>query len=255
MPVPPWAKQNMATAASSPTPSSRPPPARKRARHPFLSGGLSGGLEIVITYPLEFIKNSLQTQPGRYAGPRDALVSNLRAHGPTVLYRGIPSWLLFAFPRSAIRFTVFDQTAAALDTQMGIAGEAGGAAAGGSARTGGDGGAARQRVVRDLLAGIVAGVVEAFTCLTPNQNLAIKLTHDANLPATQQRFTRVRHRRREAEKSREEPRRAEKSREEQRRAETRGDGFIPDVVCADRCCGNHQRREEGSHAAATVYDG
>ena len=185
---------------------------------------------------LELIKNSLQTQPGRYAGPRDALVSNLRANGPTVLYRGIPSWLLFAFPRSAIRFTVFDQTAAALDTQMGTAGEAGGraggavggavggAAAGGSARTGGDGGAARQRVVRDLLAGIVAGVVEAITCLTPNQNLAIKLTHDANLPATQQRFTRVRHRR---EKSREEPRRAEKSREEQRRAETRGDGFLP----------------------------
>ena len=43
----------MALAASSLTPSSRPPPTRKRARHPFLSGGLSGGLEIVITYPLE----------------------------------------------------------------------------------------------------------------------------------------------------------------------------------------------------------
>jgi hypothetical protein len=50
--VPPRGKE-MALAASSLTPSSRPPPTRKRARHPFLSGGLSGGLEIVITYPLE----------------------------------------------------------------------------------------------------------------------------------------------------------------------------------------------------------
>ncbi len=39
--------------------SSKPPPAgRYQARHPFVAGALTGGIEILITFPFEFIKVS-----------------------------------------------------------------------------------------------------------------------------------------------------------------------------------------------------
>lgn len=139
----------------------------------FLSGGLTGIIEICITYPFEFIKSSLQVQPGRYSGPLHALRSNVRAHGWQVLYRGSPSWLLFAFPKVAIRFTSFDAAAQALAT-LGLA----------DADTG------QSDLARDVGAGLAAGSVEAVTCLAPCQNISIKMTHDANLCVANQRYPR-----------------------------------------------------------------
>ena len=158
-------------------------PKRKRSRHPFLAGGVSGGIEIMITYPLEFIKNSLQVQPGRFAGPMAAARYNIAKDGPLVLYRGLPSWLLFSFPKSAIRFTVFEKVSAELETVSSRGATAGTAA---RSRSGHESG----QLGRDVAAGIIAGVVEAFTCLTPCQNLSIKMTHDANRPPGEQKYAR-----------------------------------------------------------------
>lgn len=143
--------------------------AKTAPAHPFLSGGLSGVLEITITYPLEFVKNSLQLQPGRFRGPVHAFSELAGAFGPRVFYRGLPSWLLFAFPRSAIRFTCFEYFSAQLEQSGGQVMKT-------------------NKILRDGSAGILAGAIEAVTCLAPCQNLSIKITHDSNLSKHKRRF-------------------------------------------------------------------
>lgn len=147
---------------------------RREPSHPFLAGGVSGVLEICLTYPLEFVKNSLQLQPGRYEGPAHAARSLTRRHGFSVLYRGLPSWLLFAFPRSAIRYTCFGYFSGVLERNEAFVGTSKGTA---------------QQIAKDGLAGVFAGAIEAVTCLAPCQNLSIKITHDANLPLGQRNFS------------------------------------------------------------------
>ena len=129
----------------------------------FLIGGFCGIVEISLTYPLEFIKNSLQVQPGRFKSPLDCARTNIAAHGVSVLYRGLPSWWVFAFPRNAVRFTCFD----VLTHQLNV----------------------KHDLTRDSIAGIGAGVAEAFVALVPCQNLSIRMTHDANLPKQLQQYT------------------------------------------------------------------
>lgn len=141
-------------------------PAKKRARassQRFFIGGFCGLVEITVTYPLEFIKNSMQLQPKRFRTPLEALRVNVANHGARVLYRGIPSWWLFAFPRSAVRFTGFDVLTHQLDS-------------------------IEHDLLRDAMAGVGAGVLEAYCALIPCQNLSIRMTHDANLPSGQQKF-------------------------------------------------------------------
>ena len=141
-------------------------PAKKRARassQRFFIGGFCGLVEITVTYPLEFIKNSMQLQPNRFRTPLEALRVNVANHGARVLYRGIPSWWLFAFPRSAVRFTGFDVLTHQLDS-------------------------IEHDLLRDAMAGVGAGVLEAYCALIPCQNLSIRMTHDANLRHSNARF-------------------------------------------------------------------
>ena len=59
---------------------------------PIASGSVAGGIEICITYPLEFAKNSMQVQPGRFRSLVHAIQYNVAKDGWSVLYRGLPSW-------------------------------------------------------------------------------------------------------------------------------------------------------------------
>ena len=161
----------------------------ERPRHAFLAGGVSGILEISCTYPLEFVKNSMQLQPSRFRGPLHALRSNVAAHGPSVLYRGLPSWLLFAFPRSAIRFAFFDQFQGIIDRGCGVHAYVDDGDADDNADAEDVDLPELYRLSRDAAAGIGAGLIEAVLCLTPCQNLSIKMTHEANLPPSERRYS------------------------------------------------------------------
>lgn len=59
---------------------------------PVASGSVAGGIEICITYPLEFAKSSMQVQPGRFRSMVQAVRYNVGKDGLLVLYRGLPSW-------------------------------------------------------------------------------------------------------------------------------------------------------------------
>jgi len=145
--------------------------------HPVLAGWLAGTLEIGVTYPIEYVKTQLQLQQqasslfageGGFRGPLHCTSVTLREHGIMGLDRGGASWVMFAGPRSAVRFGTFDtlsRFAASRDLPERIG----------------------QSAV-DTANGFMAGIVEAALCQTPNQVIAIKMVHDS-APRGPKRYT------------------------------------------------------------------
>jgi solute carrier family 25 citrate transporter 1 len=141
--------------------------------HPATAGWITGSLEIVVTYPLEYVKTQLQLQQqasalyagaDRYRGAADCFTRTLRERGPLGLYRGGSAWIIFAGPRSATRFAVFD-------------------ACMGTARRRG----LQPSAALDMACGLAAGLVQAVVTDTANQCIQIKMVHDQS-PRGPQRY-------------------------------------------------------------------
>ena len=73
----------------------------------FLLGGITGGIEICITFPTEFVKTQLQLDEKgtkrQYDGIADCVKKTVRAHGFFGLYRGLSVLLYGSIPKSAVR--------------------------------------------------------------------------------------------------------------------------------------------------------
>ena len=75
----------------------------------FLSpGGITGGIEICITFPTEYVKTQLQLDERtgatkRYKGIVDCVKQTVRSHGVLGLYRGLSVLLYGSIPKSAVR--------------------------------------------------------------------------------------------------------------------------------------------------------
>lgn len=74
----------------------------------FFAGGITGGIEICITFPTEYVKTQLQLDERsghakRYQGIVDCVKITVRNHGFFGLYRGISVLLLGSIPKSAVR--------------------------------------------------------------------------------------------------------------------------------------------------------
>ena len=78
---------------SSPTPSS--------------PGGLAGGLEIMMTFPTEYVKTQLQLDERaavpKYKGPINCAAVTVKEHGVLGLYRGLSSLLYGSIPKASVR--------------------------------------------------------------------------------------------------------------------------------------------------------
>uniref|UniRef100_A0A7S2I9W3 Uncharacterized protein n=1 Tax=Haptolina brevifila TaxID=156173 RepID=A0A7S2I9W3_9EUKA len=138
----------------------------KHAGKAIVAGGISGGIEICCTYPLEFTKTVAQLS--KEGGGAMAVVRNTMANeGPIGFYRGLSSMVYFATPKAAIRFSSFEAASAALTTSDG------------KPMFGG---------VTAFLAGLAAGTAEAIFVTTPQETIKIKLIDDAFVRETP-RFT------------------------------------------------------------------
>lgn len=84
-------------------------PFATRAGKAILAGGISGGIEICITYPTEYVKTRMQLYPeeGR-RGPIQCAKLTVQSHGVTGLYRGLVSLLYFSIPKVAVRFGAYE---------------------------------------------------------------------------------------------------------------------------------------------------
>ena len=72
-------------------------------------GGITGGIEICITFPTEYVKTQLQLDEKkgatkRYKGIVDCVGVTVREHGVKGLYRGLNVLLYGSIPKSAVRY-------------------------------------------------------------------------------------------------------------------------------------------------------
>jgi len=125
-----------------------------KPKHPFFAGFLTGGVEICITYPLEYIKVQMQLEKQQKVTMKKIIYMTANK-GFRGFYSGISSWLLFSFPRSATRFKVFEDSKKILTANSNI-----------------------ETFQSDLICGTLAGAIEGFFLLTPMQCLQIKMNED-----------------------------------------------------------------------------
>ena len=78
----------------------------------IVAGGITGGIEICITYPTEYVKTQLQldqrSATPKYKGIADVAKQTIAKNGFFGLYRGLSVLLYGSIPKSAVRFGAFE---------------------------------------------------------------------------------------------------------------------------------------------------
>ncbi|KAJ8957461.1 hypothetical protein NQ317_016984 [Molorchus minor] len=93
----PWLRDNGAAA----------PAAGNTGFKGIIAGGITGGIEICITFPTEYVKTQLQLDEKggqkQYTGIADCVKKTVKNHGFFGLYRGLSVLLYGSIPKSAVR--------------------------------------------------------------------------------------------------------------------------------------------------------
>lgn len=133
---------------------------------------------------MEYTKTQLQLSHGgpaaavrqvaarQYTGVVDVVRHTLRTHGFLGLYSGSAAYFVFAVPRGASRFWMYENVVHALSKDDGDKNVPVSAA-------------------HTLLAGVAAGLTEAAVAVVPMTTIAVRMCHDASMP--QPRFRNVAH--------------------------------------------------------------
>lgn len=134
----PWLEQNGAAAAAG----------GGTGLKGIVAGGITGGIEICITFPTEYVKTQLQLDEKgatkQYNGIVDCVKKTVKTNGFFGLYRGLSVLLYGSIPKSAVRFGAFETFKGYLMEPNGQLSTSG-----------------------KLLAGLGAGVAEAILAVTP----------------------------------------------------------------------------------------
>ncbi|XP_041347665.1 tricarboxylate transport protein, mitochondrial-like [Gigantopelta aegis] len=126
----------------------------------ILAGGITGGLEICITFPTEYVKTQLQLDERagvekRFKGPIDCVKVTVKEHGIRGLYRGLNVLLYGSIPKSAVRFGAFEEFKKNIVDETGVL-----------------------KPQQRMLCGLGAGVCEAILAVTPMETVKVKFIHD-----------------------------------------------------------------------------
>ncbi|XP_055705855.1 putative tricarboxylate transport protein, mitochondrial [Phlebotomus papatasi] len=147
----PWMDQNGAAAAAG--------GAGGTSVKGIVAGGITGGIEICITFPTEYVKTQLQLDEKgalkKYNGIWDCVQKTVRTNGFFGLYRGLSVLLYGSIPKSAVRFGAFEKLKGQMMNDKGQLSNSG-----------------------KLLAGLGAGVAEAIFAVTPMETIKVKFIND-----------------------------------------------------------------------------
>ncbi|CAM9113322.1 unnamed protein product, partial [Ectocarpus sp. 6 AP-2014] len=138
------------------------PPAHLKPNHKgkaVLAGGISGVVEICMTYPLEYVKTTRQLSKDPNVTYGSVMRNTVKNTGFSGFYRGLSSMVYFAAPKAAIRFGAFEFCSGLLSTPEGGDKYGLGAAKG-------------------FVAGLGAGAAEATLVTTAQETIKIKLIDD-----------------------------------------------------------------------------
>lgn len=145
----PWMENNGAAAAAG----------GQTGLKGIIAGGITGGIEICITFPTEYVKTQLQLDEKgaakKYNGIADCVKKTVKTNGFFGLYRGLSVLLYGSIPKSAVRFGAFETFKTKMMDHNG------------QLSTGGK-----------LLAGLGAGVAEAILAVTPMETVKVKFIND-----------------------------------------------------------------------------
>lgn len=140
-------------------------------KHPgkaILAGGIAGGLEIMMTFPTEYVKTQLQlderSATPKYKGPINCAVVTVKEHGVRGLYRGLSSLLYGSIPKASVRFSMFETLKNRMADEKGNLSQ-----------------------LQLLGAGLGAGVSEAILIVCPMETIKVKFIHDQTQPHPQYR--------------------------------------------------------------------
>ncbi|KAI6652046.1 hypothetical protein LOD99_4591 [Oopsacas minuta] len=140
-------------------------------RHPgkaILAGGIAGGIEIMITFPTEYVKTQLQldekSATPKFKGVTDCIKQTYRGHGFFGFYRGLSSLLYGSIPKASVRFAMFEYLKNQLSDEKGNLSQGG-----------------------TLLSGLGAGMTEAVLVVCPMETIKVKFIHDQTQPSPRYR--------------------------------------------------------------------
>lgn len=122
-----------------------------------IAGGITGGIEICITYPTEYVKTQLQLDEkvGKYKGVVDCARKTVHDRGVRGLYRGLSVLVYGSIPKSAVRFGAFEGLKKRMVDPKG-----------------------NLAPVDRMLCGLGAGVSEAILAVTPMETVKVKFIND-----------------------------------------------------------------------------
>lgn len=128
-----------------------------------IAGGITGGIEICITFPTEFVKTKLQLDEGasrgggtrHYNGIIDCVKKTVHSRGFFGLYRGLSVLLYGSIPKSGVRFGAFEELKKYAVDERG-----------------------QLNTKTRLLCGLGAGLAEAVLVVTPMETIKVKFIHD-----------------------------------------------------------------------------
>jgi len=126
----------------------------------IIAGGITGGIEICITFPTEYVKTQLQLdektgKTKQYNGIVDCVKKTVKGHGVLGLYRGLSVLLYGSIPKSAVRFGAFEELKKrSVDAKGNLS------------------------PAQRLLCGLGAGVAEAIFAVTPMETVKVKFIND-----------------------------------------------------------------------------
>nr|CAH7768724.1 unnamed protein product [Callosobruchus chinensis] len=125
----------------------------------IVAGGLTGGIDICITYPTEYIKTQLQLDEKgdkkKYDGIIDCVKKTIKNHGFFGLYRGLSILIYGSIPKFGIRFGAFETFKKQFLAEDGSLPPS-----------------------RRFLSGMGAGVTEAIIAVTPMETIKVKFIND-----------------------------------------------------------------------------
>lgn len=126
----------------------------------IIAGGITGGIEICITYPTEYVKTQLQLDgktgaAKQYTGIWDCVKKTVQTRGVLGLYRGLAVLVYGSIPKSAVRFGSFETVKGVLADENG-----------------------KLTTQSSFLAGLCAGTSEAILVVTPMETIKVKFIND-----------------------------------------------------------------------------
>jgi solute carrier family 25 citrate transporter 1 len=123
-----------------------------------LIGGITGAIEISITYPTEYTKTVMQLYPEiNKKGAINVVKDTIKEGGYFRLYKGYSALLLFSVPKNYVRFGAFHYSRTHFFPDA-------------------------QKKSHTFLCGLMAGAAEAAFVVTPQETLKTKLIHDKLSP-------------------------------------------------------------------------